>query len=72
MAEITKVEPIGSPPGETWIAITYDDGTCEQRKLKPFEIVPRVANVAPLGADGADGASAPRVQFTVVLGGKVA
>jgi hypothetical protein len=67
MAEIINVEPIAGPPGERWIAIAYDDGRCERRRLKPFDVVPRVANVAPLGDAGA---GARRVQFTVVQGGK--
>lgn len=71
MPEITKVEPMPGPPGETWIAVSYDDGACEQRRLKPFEIVPRVANVTPPAPAGEESnAAAPRVQFTVVLGGK--
>jgi hypothetical protein len=73
MAKIIKVEPLPSQGCEVWIAIGYDDGSSENRQLRPFDVVPQ------LDADDAGPPAAPpdphskptqRVQFTVVNGGK--
>ena len=83
MAKIIRVEAIPGPPDEPWIAIQFDDGSYESRLLRPFELVPRVERDAdaPPG-DAANGPAAggaaspdpnppaPRVQFTLVRGGK--
>jgi len=72
MAKIIKVEPLPSQGCEVWIAIGYDDGSSENRQLRPFELVPRVDGDDPAPVTPIDPHSKPtqRVQFTVVLGGK--
>ena len=72
MAKIISVEALPSQGCEVWIAIGYDDGTSENRQLRPFELVPRVDSNDPAPAAPTDPHSKPtqRVQFTVVLGGK--
>jgi hypothetical protein len=73
MAKIISVEPLPSQGCEVWIAIGYDDGSSENRQLRPFQLVPRVdGDEAGPPAAPTDPHSKPtqRVQFTVVLGGK--
>ena len=73
MAKIIKVEPMPSQGCEVWIAIGYDDGSMENRQLRPFDVVPQVdADDAGPPAAPIDPHSKPtqRVQFTVVNGGK--
>jgi len=73
MAKIITVEPLPSQGCEVWITIGYDDGSSENRQLRPFDLVPQVDtdDAAPPAAP-IDPHSKPtqRVQFTVVLGGK--
>ena len=73
MAKIISVEPMPSQGCEVWIAIRYDDGSSENRQLRPFDVVPHI------DTEDADPPTAPtdphskptqRVQFTVVGGGK--
>jgi hypothetical protein len=73
MAKIISVEPMPSQGCEVWITIGYDDGSSENRQLRPFELVPRIdTDEAGAPATPIDPHSKPtqRVQFTVVNGGK--